>query len=114
MSDSQTKTPPDTRREARHENVTERIPMWNVILHDDDDHTYDYVIDMLGKLFAKGMQDSFLMACEVDATGRVICMTSYRERAEFKRDQIRAYGADPRMSRSQYSMLATIEPADIE
>jgi ATP-dependent Clp protease adaptor protein ClpS len=50
------------------------------------------------------------MACEVDATGRVIVDTTHRERAELKRDQIHAYGADPRLSHSRGSMRATIEP----
>ena len=26
-------------------------PLFNVVLLDDDDHTYDYVIEMLGRLF---------------------------------------------------------------
>ena len=26
-------------------------PLWHVVLVDDDDHSYDYVIEMLGKLF---------------------------------------------------------------
>lgn len=52
------------------------------------------------------------MAKEVDTTGRVIVFTGMKEQAEFKRDQIHAYGADFRMSRSQGSMSATIEPVD--
>ena len=33
------------------------------------------------------------------------------QRAEFKRDQIHAYGADWRLTRSQGAMSATIEPS---
>jgi hypothetical protein len=38
-------------------------------------------------------------------------MTCERKEAEFGRDQIHAYGADPRMARSVGSMSAMIEPA---
>ena len=88
-----------------------RIPPYHVILLDDDDHSYDYVIEMLRKLFGHTEQRAFKMAEEVDATGRVIVDTTTLERAELKREQIHAYGADPRISRSQGSMSATIEPA---
>jgi ATP-dependent Clp protease adaptor protein ClpS len=88
-----------------------RQPPYHVILHDDNDHTYQYVIEMLGKLFRHNLIRAFKMAREVDATGRVIVDTTTRERAELKRDQIHAYGADWRLPRSKGSMSATIEPA---
>lgn len=86
-------------------------PMWHVILHDDDDHTYEYVIEMLAKTFGHSRQTAYRMACEVDQTGRVIVDTTSLERAELKRDQIHAYGRDWRLERSAGSMSATIEPA---
>ena len=86
--------------------------LWHVVLLDDDDHTYDYVIEMLGKLFGHGLETAFQMACEVDATGRVIVDTTTLERAELKRDQIHAYGRDWRLERSQGSMSATLERAE--
>lgn len=87
-------------------------PMYHVVLLDDDDHTYEYVIEMLGKLFGHSIQTAYKMACEVDATGRVICATLPLERAEIKRDQIHGYGADWRMARCQGSMSAVIEPTE--
>ncbi len=82
---------------------------YNVILWDDDDHTYEYVIEMLGRLFGYSRERAFLMAREVDATGRVIVYSGSLEQAEFKRDQIHAFGADPRLARCKGSMSATIE-----
>jgi ATP-dependent Clp protease adaptor protein ClpS len=38
-------------------------------------------------------------------------MTTHKEKAELKRDQITAYGADARMATSAGSMSALIEPA---
>jgi ATP-dependent Clp protease adaptor protein ClpS len=91
--------------------VPRRLPPYHVVLHDDDDHTYEYVIRMLGELFGHGRIKAFLLAHEVDTTGRVIVDTTTKERAELKRDQIHAYGADWRLERSKGSMSATIEPA---
>jgi ATP-dependent Clp protease adaptor protein ClpS len=98
---------PDTETALR-ERLT---PLYHVVLLDDDDHTYDYVIEMLGKIFLLSVEAAFHHAVEVDTTGRTIVMTCEREQAEFGRDQIHSYGADPRMAKSRGSMTAVIEPA---
>lgn len=86
------------------------LPPYNVVLLNDDDHTYDYVIEMLGAIFGYGRERAFLMAKEVDTSGRVIVWTGPLEQAEFKRDQIHAYGKDGRIPRCQGSMSAIVEP----
>ena len=91
--------------EDRHE------PLFHVVLLDDDHHTYDYVIEMLSRLFLLSKADAFRKAVEVDTMGRVIVITCERPQAEFGRDQIHAYGADPRMPESKGPMSAVIEPA---
>ncbi len=91
-----------------------QIARFNVILLDDNDHTYDYVIEMLCKIFRHSREQAFLMACEVDAAGRVIVETTTQERAELKRDQIHSYGADWRIPHCKGSMSACIEPAEAE
>jgi ATP-dependent Clp protease adaptor protein ClpS len=94
--------------------VTDReqlTPLYHVVLLDDDDHTYDYVIEMLVRLFIFSADRAFQHAVEVDTTGRTILLTLALEEAEFARDQIHAYGPDWRMPRSKGSMSAVIEPA---
>lgn len=86
-------------------------PLWHVVLLDDEDHTYDYVIEMLMELFGHSPQAAYLMACEVDEASRVVVDTTTQERAELKRDQIHAYGADWRITRCCGSMSSRIEPA---
>jgi ATP-dependent Clp protease adaptor protein ClpS len=86
-------------------------PLYNVVLLDDDDHTYAYVIEMLVTTFLISAQRAFQHAVEVDNAGRTIVLTCERDAAEFGRDQIHAYGADPRMERSRGSMSAIVEPA---
>ncbi|MBU0637990.1 MAG: ATP-dependent Clp protease adaptor ClpS [Planctomycetes bacterium] len=84
-------------------------PLWNVVLLDDDEHTYDYVIEMLGRLFHHGAVNAYKLAREVDTSGRAIVETAVFERAEFKREQIHSYGADWRLERSHCSMRARLE-----
>jgi ATP-dependent Clp protease adaptor protein ClpS len=89
-----------------------KLPPWNVVLLNDDDHSYEYVIEMLGVLFAHPPEKAFQMAKEVDTSGRVIVLTTHKEKAELKRDQIHAYGVDKRIATCKGSMSAIIEPAE--
>ncbi|MEO8658428.1 MAG: ATP-dependent Clp protease adaptor ClpS [Bryobacteraceae bacterium] len=86
-------------------------PLFHVVLLDDDDHTYDYVIEMLQKLFFCSGQDAYNHAVEVDTTGRTVVITCELPQAEFARDQIHGFGPDHRMPRSKGSMRAKLEPA---
>src|SRR3954454_7615299 len=85
--------------------------LYHVVLLDDDEHTYDYVIEMLQKLFVLSKEAAFRHAIEVDTAGRTIVITCERPQAEFAREQIHAYGADPRMPKSKGSMSAVLLPA---
>ena len=94
------------------EQFTKKEHNYNVVLLDDDDHTYDYVIEMLMDIFGHTIEKSYIMACEVDFRGRVIVYTTSKENAELKKDEILKFGPDHRLSRSKGSMNAIIEPAD--
>ncbi len=110
---SDTITLPGTSKRVKEEEKekTKKQPPYNVILHNDDDHSFEYVIQMLRKLFGHPPEKGYLMAWEVHTSGRVIVMTTSMELAELKRDQIHAYGPDPAIPRCKGSMSASIEPA---
>ena len=93
----------------RRATTPRRQPRFHVVLWNDDDHTYQYVIAMLQKLFGHPPEKGFTLAEEVDRTGRVIVLTTTKEHAELKRDQIHAFGADRLLARSKGSMSASIE-----
>jgi ATP-dependent Clp protease adaptor protein ClpS len=92
-------------------NQEQLTPLFHVVLLDDDEHTYDYVVEMLQKIFLLSASDAFQHAVEVDTTGRTIVITCELPHAEFARDQIHGYGADWRMPKCKGSMRAVIEPA---
>lgn len=93
----------DPRRDQR------RQPRYNVLLWDSDDHTFDYVEKMLRELFGHEKEQCVKIAKEVDEEGRSVVLTTTREHAELKRDQIHAYGKD-HLEGSKGSMWSTIEP----
>jgi ATP-dependent Clp protease adaptor protein ClpS len=88
-----------------------RSPLYRVVLLDDDDHTYDYVIEMLQKIFIFTAEQALRHAQEVDAMGRTVLITCELPEAEFARDQVHGYGRDWRLPRSKGSMSAVVEPA---
>ena len=88
----------------------EIVPLYRVVLLDDNDHTYDYVIEMLQNIFIFSLEQAYRHAEEVDRCGRTVLITCELPHAEFARDQIQGYGADPRLPRSRGSMSAVIEP----
>src|ERR1700704_3273173 len=104
MTDSITIPKTSRRLKEEREEKVKKQPPYNVILLNDDDHTYEYVIGMLQKLFGHPPEKGFQMAEEVDARGRLIVLTTSREHAELKRDQIHAFGPDPLLIRCQGSM----------
>ncbi len=93
------------------EQETKGPPLYNVILLDDDVHSFEYVIRMLNTLFGHPPERGYRMAVEVHTTGRVTVITTNLEHAELKRDQIHTFGPDPLIPHCKGSMAAIIEPA---
>jgi ATP-dependent Clp protease adaptor protein ClpS len=105
---------PVRRRRERQEAQPKHQPRCHVVLWNDDDHTYAYVIVMLMELFGHSAEKGYQLAKEVDTQGRAIVLTTTREHAELKRDQIHAYGKDGLSDGCQGSMWATIEAEEGE
>lgn len=82
------------------------------MIMDDDDHTYEYVMELLTGLFGHSNEKAFAIAEQIDCEGRGVCTTTHLELAELKRDQITGFGADPRLQESAGPMTACLEPAD--
>ncbi len=119
MADNDTTKPPagaavkpKKAPQTRPSTKPKKEPPYNVILLNDDDHSYDYVVLMLGKLFGYDQNKAFEMAWQVDRKGRAIVATTTREKATLMRDQIHAFGKDVRIPRCAGSMTATIEAAE--
>jgi ATP-dependent Clp protease adaptor protein ClpS len=90
------------------------LPPYNVVLLNDDDHTFEYVMEMLKSLFGHPHEMGMQLAQTVHRDGRAIVYTTHKEKAELKRDQIHAFGTDARVACCAGSMSARIEPAQAE
>ena len=100
------------RRKRRKDEKPKRQPRYQVILWDDNHHTYAYVVVLTMEIFGYPPEKGYQIACEVDTSGRAICMTTTREHAELKRDQIHAFGKDDLIDKCCGSMWSTIEPLE--
>src|SRR5262245_60325715 len=85
--------------------------LYHVIILNDDDHTFDYVIEMLQAVFDFSYEIALARTMEAHTTGSSIVLTCELNKAERKRDQVHAYGPDWRMPNSRGSVTALIEPA---
>jgi ATP-dependent Clp protease adaptor protein ClpS len=105
-------TTPTVRPDVIEEIDEQPATLWRLVLLDDDDHSYEYVIEMLGRLFGYGVEKAFALARIVDTDGRVTLMTAERGACELKQAQVHSYGADPRIRHCRGSMTAIVEPLD--
>lgn len=86
-------------------------PPYAVILHNDDQHTFQYVIDLLMKLFAYPLEKAFVLTNQVHTQGKSIVWSGTLELAELKRDQVRGFGPDfYAMQKVDFPLGVTIEP----
>ena len=108
-ADTATIVRPKKARAAEQEAV--RVPRYNVVLWDSDDHTFAYVEKMLRELFGHTKQQCRKIAEQVDAAGKAVVLTTTKEHAELKSEQIHAYGKDD-IEGSKGSMWSTIEPVE--
>jgi ATP-dependent Clp protease adaptor protein ClpS len=104
-------TPTGIETEIERDTKDELEKLYHVIILNDDEHTFDYVIEMLQAVFALSYFAAEAHTFEADATGSSIVYTCGREEAERKRDQVHAYGPDWRMPNSRGSVAALVEPA---
>ncbi len=100
-----TKTLPEERTKTR------KLPPYHVIIMNDEDHTFEYVIELLCKIFYHDLTTAEVLTWRIHNTGRCVVLTTHKEKAELKRDQVLAYGPDPRLRRSKGSLSCYIEPA---
>jgi ATP-dependent Clp protease adaptor protein ClpS len=103
---------PVKQSESRSEERVEQPKLWHVVLLDDNEHSYEYVMLMVQALFGHPFERAYEIAKKVDNDGRAICMTTHKELAELKQEQIHAFGKDPLIDSCQGSMSSIIEPAD--
>lgn len=106
-----TKKRPRDKQEQDTSTKRKRQPQYALILHNDDDHTFQYVIDLLMKLFAYSAEKAFVLTNQVHAQGKSVVWIGTLELAELKRDQVRGFGPDLFATKKvEFPLGVTIEP----
>lgn len=85
--------------------------LYHLILHNSEDHTYDYVIELLGKLLGYSREKAFAIASVIDRDGQGIIETADYETVTGHQHEIHNWGPDPRIPHCKGSLSATVEEA---
>ncbi len=80
-----------TRTKPKADPRTRRVPPSNVILENDEYHSFEFVVDVLRKALGITAERSYQLTLEAHHGGRAIVWTGPKEVAELKVDQIRTF-----------------------
>src|SRR5687767_677534 len=97
--------------EVGQESSDETEGLFHVIILNDEEHTIEYVVEMLQAVVGLSASDALARTLEADSTGSSVVRTCALSEAETRRDLIHAYGPDWRLPRSRGSVTALVEPA---
>ena len=100
---------PEKEGQAVTETLAKPALNWKVVLFNDEEHTYDYVVEMLTAACKLSRENAFRCAVEVDMSGRTIVYYGTRNDCEGVCSKIIAYGPDHRLPQSMSSMNAEVQ-----
>ncbi len=98
---------PVTTIDAKPSEKTALAPRWKVIAHDDPVTTFEFVQEILCKVFAKPRAEAYRITREAHDTGSALVDVLSLEQAEFRCEQALSL-ARPR----GFPLTLTLEPAD--
>jgi ATP-dependent Clp protease adaptor protein ClpS len=103
---------PKRRRKKRPADAKpKKQPPYAVVVLNDDEHSFEFVVETFSKVFGYPREKSFSLASQIHNSGRGIVWSGSREVAEFKRDQIRSCGPDFHAAKKvAFPLGVTIEP----
>ncbi len=107
-------SPPQIEHQGKKEPAAakpKKQPPYAVVLFNDEEHTFQYVVETLGKVFGYPAEKCFALTEQVHHQGRGIVWSGTLELAELKRDQLRTAGPDFYASKKiDFPLGVTVEP----
>jgi ATP-dependent Clp protease adaptor protein ClpS len=91
--------------ESVTEEKTRHVPMYRVLLHDDDKTHIDFVVYVLRAVFRKDEQEAVAITLEAHHNKVALVVVEPLERAEFHRDQVRSLARA-----KKFPLTVTYEP----
>src|SRR5262245_14140154 len=89
---------------------TRRVPPYNVVLVHDEDHSFDFVVNVLPKVLGASLERARQLTLEAHTTGRAVIWTGPKEVAELKVEQVESL-REVRAGVKLGPVMCTIEPA---
>ena len=80
-----------TTTEPREETRTRHVPPYNVILENDDYHSFEFVVEVLRKALNLSVERAYQLTEQAHTTGRAVVWTGSKEVAELKVEQITTF-----------------------
>jgi ATP-dependent Clp protease adaptor protein ClpS len=77
------------------------LPLWKVLLHNDDKNAIDFVIGTIVELTPLNEMEAKVRTTEADKTGVALLLVTHKERAELYQEQFQSKG-----------LTVTIEPEE--
>lgn len=90
---------------------TKKQPPYAVVVLNDDHHTFDYVIEVMTRVFKHSMETATKLTVDIHKEGKRHVWTGAKEHAEMKVELVKNFGEDqyaPR--RVDYPLGCYIEP----
>ena len=113
MSETETIVAPATgkQEETDSRSKPKKQPPYAVIVHNDEKHTWPYVIDVLQRVCGHSHARAVELTSQVHYQGKAHVWSGALEVAELKRDQIRGFGKDFYAAQAvTFPLGVTIEP----
>ena len=104
-------TPKQRRKKRTADAKPKPQPPYAVVLFNDKEHTFQYVVETLMKVFGYPQEKSYGLTLQIHNEGKGIVWSGTRELAELKRDQIRSAGPDFYAAKKvEFPLGVTVEP----
>ncbi|HYV38977.1 MAG TPA: ATP-dependent Clp protease adaptor ClpS [Gemmataceae bacterium] len=99
-----------TKPREHEETKTRLLPPYNVILDNDDFHSFEFVLEVLRKVLGCTEQRAFQLTEEAHTKGRAVIWSGAKEVAEFKLEQVQSCH-ETRGSLKLGPLSCSLEPA---
>lgn len=96
---------------SREETKTRQVPPFNVILENDDHHSFEFVVGVMIKALGFSQERALQVTNQAHTSGRAIVWTGPKEVAELKVEQIRTFHELREGGRDLGPLGCYIEPA---
>lgn len=101
-----TQTIDNTKAVAKKDRKLKRPKKYNLVFHNDDYTPFEFVEELLMKVFRRTADEAAVIASSVDNTGTGVAGTYTKEISEMK-----LHESNNTISKTEYPLLVTMEPS---